>query len=230
MKKKKFIIIGVIVTIVIALVFLMIRSLRKNYIVYYLNKKYGNHDFKINSIMKDYDFGNFESLKVKSDGYIVVISSDVLKQPFMFAINSNNIRDLSDVSENFIMQYYNETINDYLSKKYKSRFETKVSEKNIKDNDYGHIPNMDELLESNALFNTNIYVDYKNDNSNDRMQYIKELLFDFTKFLNISKSMQLNVYLSSENIKHEYNVNIYNDEITIKEGLNTYTYNIYDLR
>lgn len=229
MKKNRFIIIGTIVIIAIALVFIMIRSLRKNYIIDYLIDKYGDHDFKINSIMKDYDFGNFESLTVKSDGYIVVISTKALKQPFMFAINSNNIWNLTDVSENFVEQYYNETINDYLSKKYKSRFETKVFEKNIKNIYYGHIPTMDELLESNVLFNTNIYVDYKNDNLNDRLQYIKELLLDFTKFLNISKPMQLYLYLSNGNNRYNYNVTIYGDVITIKEGLNTYTYNIYEL-
>lgn len=147
----------------------------------------------------------------------------------MFSIYNLNPFNLKDTLDQFIDNYYIEIINNQFSNKYNLKIDIMVSEYKILEKYRGKIPTMDELLESNALFRADIYVDYKNDNLNDRVQYIKELLFDFTKFLNISKPMQLYLYLSNGNNRYDYNVTIYGDVITIKEGSNTYTYNIYEL-
>lgn len=147
----------------------------------------------------------------------------------MLIIYNLNPFNLKDTLDQFIDNYYIEIINNQFSNKYNLKIDIMVSEYKILEKYRGKIPTMDELLESNALFRADIYVDYKNDNLNDRVQYIKELLFDFTKYLNISKPMQLYLYLSNGNNRYDYNVTIYGDVITIKEGSNTYTYNIYEL-
>lgn len=233
MKRKKIIIIGTVVISTILVIFLIIRSLRKNYIVSYLNKMYGNQDFKIESIIPsvDFDFGNysFVPVKIKPDGYIILISTPKLKGPFMFSIDSLNPFNLKDTMDNFIDNYYIEKINNHFSDKYNLKFDFMVSESKILEEYRGKIPTMNELIESDAIIHTDIYVTYKDDDFIDRTQYVKVLLSDFTKFLNISKTMQLYLYLSNGNNGYQYNVTISGDEITIKEGSNTYTYNIYEL-
>lgn len=211
----------------------MIRSIRNNYIVDYLNKKYGDQDFKIEKIIPSIDpeFGDFWiPIKIKPDGYIILVSTSKLEKPFMFSINSLNPFDLKDTTDSFINDYYTETVNNHFSSKYNLKSVFMISESKILEKYKGKIPTMDELIESDAIVYTDIYVDYKGDSLNNSVQYMKELLLDFAKFLKISKPMHLDVYLSNDDIKYEYNVTMHGDAITINGGPNPYTYGIYDLR
>ena len=211
--------------------FIISESAITNNSISYLNNKYGDHDFKVSSISKDYSQNGI--IQKNRAGYNVTVFSPILKSIFTLSISSNNSLVMNGVSEEFVEMYYQMNINEYLSKKYGLKIEFSIEEDNI-PNSVGHIPTINELLDYNAITYISIIADKNSDydyddNLNGRINYLRELSIDLIDYLNISKN--INIKFSRSLGKDSYNchINIANGKIKIIDYDNImYEYKIED--
>ena len=159
------------------------RNLMTNNFQSYLNSKYGDNDFKIDYVEKNYSYDGI--ISKSHSGYKAEISTPLLKETFTISSYGTNPRGVNIVREDFVTRYYNEKVNEYLSEKYDLKFDLWVKEEKIPDS-LGHIPTFDELIEYDAIDDFYlIKVDY---DKTMRINYIPEVSVDLIKYLNITKN------------------------------------------
>lgn len=187
------------------------------HIINYLNNKYGNKNFSVIEIKKDFTY-NGGALK-RHTGYEATVSSSVLKKNFNIHISGTDLSQINGVNENFIENYYNENVNEYLLQKYSLSFDIWIKEEYIPD-DCGHLPTLDELVYFNAV--DEIYINvyktdsYKYDNNvNGRINHLKNLSKDLINYLNISKDITYTFTRYTNANSFRYNVLITKDTIKI---------------
>lgn len=189
----------------------------KNNSISYLNNKYGNHDFKVGNISKDYSQNGI--IQKNRAGYNVTVFSPLIKSIFTLSISSNNSLVMNGVSEQFAEIYYQMNINEYLSKKHGLKFEISIENDNI-PNSIGHIPTVNELVDYNAINYISIIADEDSDyeydnNRNGRINYLRELSMDLVEYLNISKDINIKFRRSISKNSYSCQIQISNDNVKI---------------
>jgi len=230
--------ISLIVIVVMVLILIVIPTINNKYrissvynnVISYLNHKYGDNSFKIVNIRNSYSYDGFGR---RHAGYELTVSSSVLEDNFTVTTGGTRI------GTNFINKYYNEITNEYLSQKYDSEINILIVEKddNISYN-LGHIPTFNELIDCNEKMDIYIGVNLKriyDYYENERIEYIKNLLFDLIDFLNISRNIN-NIKIDFKNYSDYYNSYLYdsqilnNNLIIINRNGSVYEFNISDLK
>ena len=80
----------------------------KTYIINYLNNKYGNNNFSIIKIEKDFSYSGI--ISKTHMGYKAIVSSSVLKNNFDIYIHGTIPLPIDNAQDDFIENYYNENI------------------------------------------------------------------------------------------------------------------------
>lgn len=194
-----------------------INNLVSNNIIIYLNDKYGDNNFEIINVKKDYSYNGI--VQKYHTGYEVTVSSTLLEDNFIIYTSETNPQVIKDVSEEFIEKYYNKKINEYLSQKYDLEFDMWVKEENI-PNTCGHIPTFNELVDYNAISDIFIIVKKNNNynydyNVNERINYLKKLSLDLINYLNISKDINIEFQRWANENSYSYDIRISGNTLKI---------------
>ena len=226
------------VILLVILILLIIPSVN-NYInkntilknsINYLNNKYGDENFQIVEIKKDYAY---EGLNKIESGYELTVSSPLLKDNFTMYADNEHFSKIKNVTEFFVETYYNEKMNDYLSKEYNIELDIRIREEKIPET-VGHIPTIDELSNSNSI--DSIHIRIRNDNYdkniNKRIDYIKQISKDLIDKFKISR--EINIIFRKYGFSDSYSYEVQMSENIIKiidehNKTSIYEYNINDI-
>lgn len=191
----------------------------------YLNSKYGDNDFKINYVEKDYSYDGI--ISQGHSGYAAKVSMPLLKKPFTIRSYETNPMVVERASDDFVEQYYNERVNEYLSEKYDSEFDLWLEEEKI-PNYLGHIPTFNELIEYNAINGVSI-IKYDYDDV-VRINYVIEVSVDLIKYLNITKNISFEFQKRAQDIS-VYDIEIIGNTLKItNDNKESYEFNINNLK
>lgn len=179
----------------------------------YLNNKYGDENFQIIKIEKDYAY---EGIIIKREsGYELTVSSPLLKDNFTMYADNEHFSKIKNVTEFFVETYYNEKMNDYLSKEYNIELDIRIREEKIPET-VGHIPTIDELSNSNSI--DSIHIRIRNDNYdkniNKRIDYIKQISKDLIDKFKISR--EINIIFRKYGFSDSYSYEVQMSENIIK--------------
>ena len=212
------VVVGIVVLLISFLTFFLIpktnenirQKLVQNKIISFLNKKYGDNDFEIVSIKKDYSYNGI--VQKYFSGYDATISSSSIKDEFNLSTNSTNIYDFEHEYDDFLDNYYNEKLNGYLLEKYKLKMEIWIDEKDIPI-DLGHIPEFDELTTYKAVNSIYVKGDFDDKEDEGGIIFSKELTIDLIKHLNIKKEIKMEYDLSDKKNNEYYYIIEYIDGV-----------------
>jgi hypothetical protein len=127
----------------------------EEYVLNYLNQKYGDANYKIENIGKGYSYGGFVSADLES--YDFTVRCDYFEDTFEVSLYDNfsvSKKDASGIrSDNFGEVYYPATCNfkdrfdfsDYVEEKTGIRWFNCYDIRHVIPNDYGKVPTLDEL-------------------------------------------------------------------------------------
>lgn len=229
-KGKKYTLIKIILTFISVWIFSLlisaipvihkseIEKYIETYVEDYMTKKYGNGNFKVVNIAKNYEGGLWEP-EVHS-GYYVKIKNSYTNGIISMFIDGTT-KETIKVSSEFLLQDYHDEYEDYdyLTDYIKSKKVKKVEEAYQKEfnvdvdfscyykvpDDYGHIPSIDELVElcpvntKHISITINDHVELKNE-----WDYIKRLA-----------KYSLNYFNDEEEVNIYYTLNFRNGFIKI---------------
>ena len=172
----------------------------KEKVIDFLNKKYGDNDYKIESIEKDYSYNGI--VQKYHTGYTAKVYYPEKDLYFFIDIEGTDPKNPLDFSEGmttFIERYYMKEINDFLSKKYNIEFDYLNIETNNIPTKYGHIPTFDELIDLKVIDSTKSYgfqineeIKYNSElylDENKRIERVKDVTLDLIDYLNITKNI-----------------------------------------
>ena len=190
----------------------------ETYVEDYMTKKYGNGNFKVVNIAKDYEGGLWEP-EVHS-GYYVKIKNSYTNGIISMFIDGTT-KETIKVSSEFLLQDYHDEYEDYdyltdyiMSKKVKKVEEAYQKEFNVDvdfscyykvPDDYGHIPSIDELVELCPVNTKHISITI-----NDHVELRNE--WDYIKRL---AKYSLNYFNDEEEVNIYYTLNFRNGFIKI---------------
>ena len=239
--RSKFTNIGLISVIIFYLLFTTIgisplindlirRDRYSKYIISYLNKKYGDKNYRVSSIRDER--GNLWDAK---DSYIYLLHSDYMKNPFEVEIGvySKKIEDVS-----FLNSYYIEKkicgdnsslhkcINEYIENDYSEKLIHGVDylptlvinfrEEDITE-DFGRIPEVQEIVKYTkdiSFYRFRIYKTFTVNDEEEFKQYVIDMYKDYKKYFE-----QYHKHVDKTKIDFQFNYkNPFSNEKKYKNG------------
>lgn len=205
----------------------------EDYVVEYMTEKYGDGDFKVINIAKDYTGGFFGETE-KQKGYYVKIKTSYINEIIGMFIDGTTKETIEISYDSLILDYHKVDdivdFQDYLMNKkikivedeYKKYFDVDIDfycHYEVPD-DYGHIPSIDELVELCSVNTNYINIDIKEKNLNfeNKLEYLKMLALFSMKYFDTNE--EINIYYTwngayNWNGKMDY-IKINDDEVKIK--------------
>lgn len=224
----KLVVIIIFVSIGIPIVnMVLINTLVANRTIDYLNTKYGDNDFKVVLVSKDYtDNGLVISTHT---GYKINVTSPMVDREFVvyaYGTSPGTIREFSEHS--FIVNYYEKEINEYLGNKYDYTVYLSLEEDNISKK-LGHIPTFDDLVAFKAISTLSFTArDYNTYCLNGTVNCVLDLTMYLAKYFKISGNnvLEFSIFVNKNT---EYDVRLMENTLEIIKDGKVYEWNISSL-
>lgn len=195
-----------------------------NKTVDYLNTKYGDNDFKVVFVSKDYALNGIVS--ATHTGYKVRVTSPKIDKEFTVYAYGTNPFLVREFSEHyFLIKYYENEISEYLDKKYDYRVYLSLVEENISPG-FGKLPTFNDLVSFKAV--SNLFFSPKNYDtycSEGGINCVVDLAMYLAKYFKISGNniLEFSIFVSKT---EEYDVRLTEDTLEIIKDGKVYQWNI----
>lgn len=230
MKKK---IIIIIIPIIIFLIILLTPVFQKLSVNSFLNKKYGNNNFKVISLEKIRTWDDFAQAYYTT--YFLKATTSITKEKinvqYTKQTNVNGVMSkikgsipfiVETINDNFLSTYYGEKICDHIFNNSNNVAFLEISSYKIPNN-CGHIPTIEEIIEYDAL--KYIYVEIANanyhfDDYGEKEEYLINIFKSIQNTFNIKSDFKMIICLKNEEIKQDYTLSKIEGNIVVESGKN----------
>lgn len=168
-----------------------------NKTVDYLNTKYGDNDFKVVFVSKDYSYNGIVS--ATHTGYEVRVTSPIVDDKFIVHVSGTNPFFVKEFCEHyFLLNHYKKEIKEYLGKKYDYTVDFYLAEDKVSQ-EPGSIPTFADLLSFDAIsmlsFTPKNYDTYCSESTIDCAADLAMYLADYFK-ISENSALEFSIFVS----------------------------------